>query len=173
MVYTVYNDRKLFTDIVDELKPQVGKLTDLEGKVLKLGERIADLSLSVVAYSLYMMASYPYNAIFFLYWQRVVTVVAFLVIPSIIAFWALYHAMGNRNFFATNPAAYKGITIAEGLSDDEDDDDYDDEEYGSESESDSEGEPLQRHRGHRQKSESEITVIQADRGNQREFRNRV
>ena len=173
MVYTVYNDRKLLTDIADGLKPQSGKLTDLEGKVLKVGERISDLGLSMVAYQLYRMARYPYNAIFFLYWQRGVTVVVFLVIPSIIAFWALYHALGNRNYFATNPAAYEGIPIAEGLSDYEDDDDYDDEEYDSESESDSEGEPLQRHRGHRQKSGSEITVVQAERGNQREFRNRV
>jgi hypothetical protein len=126
-------------------------------RLLNLGSRVGDLALSAAAYELYVIAPYPFSAIIFLYWQRGVTLVVFLVIPAIIAMWATYHALGNRNYFASKPSAFKDCSIAEGPSDDiSDDSDVDVSEQ-------SESEPLQN--GGRQRyqpSQSQITVVQGD-----------
>lgn len=69
---------------------------------------------SVGAYIIYKALPYPISAFFFLHWQIGVSAFAFSVVPGVLSLWALYHAMGNRNYFATNPPAYKNQRIADG-----------------------------------------------------------
>jgi hypothetical protein len=169
MVHTVYRDRKLLSDIMKSFIPSGHSKDGWYSKVHELGERVSEIGLWMLAYQAYKVASYPFNAIFFLYWQRGVTIVAFLVIPSVLAFWALFHALGNRNYFATNPPAYKEVTIAEGHSDDEaDNGDYD---YDSEH---SDADPLyddsmRSYDG----TASQVTVVQPQKRNRRTNKNRV
>ena len=92
---------------------------------------------------MYKVLPYPLSAFYFLHWQVGVTAVAFAVIPILMCLWAVYHAMGNRNYFATDPAAYKNQRISDGpLFTDE----TSDEEAPSDSESSEAGEtePLSR-----------------------------
>lgn len=63
---------------------------------------------------IYMASPYPLSAFIFLHWQVGVSVMVFIVIPGLMALWALYQALGTRNFFATNPPAYKNNKIADG-----------------------------------------------------------
>ena len=76
--------------------------------------RLKSYGLQVGFWYLYKALPYPASAIFFLYWQIGLTAFAFCVIPSLMSFWALYHALGNRNYFAKNPDVYHDQTIAEG-----------------------------------------------------------
>jgi hypothetical protein len=63
---------------------------------------------------IYMASPYPLSAFIFLHWQIGVSVMVFIVIPGLMALWALYQALGTRNFFATNPPAYKNNKISDG-----------------------------------------------------------
>jgi len=63
---------------------------------------------------IYMYSPYPLSAFIFLHWQIGVSVMVFIVIPALMALWGLYQGLGTRNFFATNPAAYKNNKIADG-----------------------------------------------------------
>lgn len=86
----------------------------------RAGDRVATLGKSIAYFEIYKHLNYPYNAVFFLHWQIGVTAVTFCVIPSILALWAMYHAMGIRNYFATKPALFKNQRIIDGpLWDDE------------------------------------------------------
>jgi len=121
----------------DKANIQIKKGTNLE----KTGTRIKDLGISIGFWYLYKALPYPASAIFFLHWQIGLTSFALCAIPSLLAFWAFYHALGNRNYFAKNPAAYEDQTIAEGPIDSE----WEDEEESSEFSDDSgEENPLSR-----------------------------
>lgn len=62
----------------------------------------------------YMASPYPLSAFIFLHWQMGVSVMAFIVIPALMALWGVYQGLGTRNFFATNPPAYKNNRISDG-----------------------------------------------------------
>lgn len=96
----------------------------------RAGDRVVTLGKAIAYFEIYKHLQYPYSAVFFLHWQIGVTAVTFCVIPSILALWALYHALGNRNYFATKPALFKNQRIVDGPL-------WDDEE-GSENANDSE-----------------------------------
>lgn len=182
LVHMVYNDVNLIGEVIDhagsiaqrggqylnsKAAPKVaqgdlaraGKYTGQAiTRALKYGEAVA-------WYALYRMCTYPVSALVFIYWQKGVTIVAFLVIPSLLAVWATIHALGNRNYFATYPEEYEGVSIAGGpvdYSTDEDDED-DDDDYSSEYEA----EPLQSGRHRRKDTMSQITVVQAENPNSR------
>ncbi len=63
---------------------------------------------------IYMYTPYPLSAFVFLHWQTGVSIMVFIVIPGMMALWSVYQALGTRNFFATNPPAYKNNKIADG-----------------------------------------------------------
>ena len=85
-----------------------------EKKLREIGVRLASYAKTVGQYYIYKALPYPLSAFFFLHWQIGATAFAFCVIPAILALWAVYHAQGNRNYFATNPEAFKDVAVAEG-----------------------------------------------------------
>lgn len=98
-------------------------------------ERAKDYGTAVSFYLIWQNLPYPLSAFFFLHWQVGVTAFAFCIIPSILAIWAFYHALGNRNYFATKPERFTDVAVADGpLYDDSDAEpehkksDYDDDE---------------------------------------------
>jgi hypothetical protein len=125
-------------------------------------DRSVDIASSMMWYYLYQQAqSYSIKSVIFLYWQRPVTILAFLVIPSLLAIWATVHALGLRNFFATDPKQYRDVTVAEGDQYDE----YEDESDESFNDSSDEDESNQSE-GSLAASDrfsSQITVVQEDR----------
>jgi hypothetical protein len=76
---------------------------------------------------IYEVLPYPLSAFYFLHWQLGVSVMAFLVVPVLMSGWAIYQALGTRNFFSSNPPAWKNNKISDGpLWDEHDDGDYHD-----------------------------------------------
>ncbi len=147
-----YGTKKIITN--KNVHPDVERARENVGKILK---RAVEYGESMAWYALYKALPYPMCAIVFIYWQKGVTIVAFLVIPTLIAIWATFHALGNRNYFSTNPKEYEESSIAEGPA--EYDSEEDEDEYSSEYES----EPLHS----RKATMSQITVVQADYPNSR------
>jgi len=78
------------------------------------GDRLKVFAESAAHRILYEHLPYPLSAFYFLHWQIGVSAMVFAVIPTIMAFWAVYQGLGIRNFFATNPAAYKNSKVADG-----------------------------------------------------------
>ncbi len=112
----------IMSGVFEELAKSTGKQAEDWGlKVDKVpkaygraAHRVVSLGNAVAMYEIYRVLTYPYNAVFFLHWQRGVTAITLCVIPSILAIWAFYQALGTRNYFATKPALYKNQMIADG-----------------------------------------------------------
>lgn len=125
------------------------KIGNAMGHAYRFGENVA-------WYMAYNAASYPLNALVFLFWQKGVTVIVFLVIPTIIALWATFHAIGLRNYFASNPKEFDGVSMLNGPVYYDSDESYQDDEV-----SEYEAEPLRREQ-RRERSSSQITVVQSN-----------
>ena len=80
----------------------------------RAGSRLYDFGKDVAGYMLFKALPYPLSAFYFLHWQIGVTAFAFAIIPGILGIWATYQALGIRNYFATNPAAYKNQSVSDG-----------------------------------------------------------
>lgn len=134
----------------DELGKEVGKkvhensLPTIKpgGGLDRAQDRAYQLGKAVAYYELYKALPYPFSALFFLHWQIGVTAVTFCVIPAILALWAFYHALGVRNYFATNPALYKNQRIIDGPLWDEEDSEAEGSEHSFDSDPESEEEEI-------------------------------
>lgn len=121
--------------------------------------RLKGYGLQVGFWFLYKALPYPASAIFFLYWQIGLTSFAFCVIPSLMSFWAFYHALGNRNYFAKNPDAFHDQSIAEGPIESDSEDESSSEESDI---SENEGESVPFSKRHYE-NRSEATLVQSAR----------
>ena len=99
---------------IEGAKKKAGIKVDKDSTTGRAGSRLYSFGKAVRNYSLYKGLPYPLSAFFFLHWQIGVTAVAFAIVPGILGIWATYHALGIRNYFATNPAAYKNHSISDG-----------------------------------------------------------
>jgi hypothetical protein len=159
-VYRIYADRellnKLWQSVTDTNAPQQNK-SKVRKALGDLGNRAFDFTTQVLSYEFYSALSYPYSAIFFLYWQKGVSIITFAVLPGLLSGWATLHALGNRNYFAKHPALYNDVSLAQGpaevYSSDEDD---------SEEVSESESQPLQSNKARREMLSSQNTIVQED-----------
>ena len=119
LVHFIATDKDILDASVNEFgryaAKKAGVPTPKPGSNLqKAGDRASEYLKAVGAYTMYKILPYPLSAFYFLHWQVGVTAVAFAVIPALLGIWATYHALGNRNFFATNPEAYKDQRISDG-----------------------------------------------------------
>jgi len=174
MVNFLATDKRITINATDEARHY---LTDKIPQNLRMkkdsaasaaADRATEIAESVGAYMLYKALPYPISAIYFLHWQIGVSAFAFCVVPTLLCLWAFYHVLGNRNFFATNPEAFKDQTILEGPIV------VDDSESGSESDSDSESEseesddgetrPLSKRHKDYERNSSQATRLQSQVG---------
>ena len=171
--WRVYKDVDLPTNLVKAIKGVIQEGAEKKGlkpgKSLKkvgtaagdIWDRSVDIASSMMWYYFYQKAEqYSLKSLIFLYWQRPVTVLAFLVIPSLLAIWATVHAMGLRNYFATDPKQYRDVTVAEG----DQYETYEDESDGSFNESSDEDESNQSEGSSAapDRFSSQITVVQEE-----------
>jgi len=105
----------------------IKKELDPESGFVKAYDRSMIFAKSAAHRIIYQVLPYPLSAFYFLHWQIGVSVMAFLVVPVLMGAWASYQALGTRNYFATNPPAYKNNRIVDGpLWDEVDEADYHD-----------------------------------------------
>jgi hypothetical protein len=102
------------TALQNGLKKAGWKDTSLSPEVESAKKRAWVFAEAGIMRLIYMASPYPLSAFIFLHWQVGVSVMVFIVIPGLMALWALYQSLGTRNFFATNPPAYKNNKIADG-----------------------------------------------------------
>lgn len=158
-MYRVYADRellnKLWTSFTDNAPQQ--NQSKVRTALGDLGGRVVDFTTQALSYELYSRLPYPYSAIFFLYWQKGVSVITFAVLPGLLSGWATLHALGNRNYFAKHPELYNDVSLAQGTADV-----YSSDEDDSDEVSESESQPLQRNKARRERLTSQNTIVQED-----------
>lgn len=125
-------------------------------------ERAKEYGTAVSFYLIWLNLPYPLSAFFFLHWQVGVTAFAFCIIPSILAMWAFYHALGNRNFFAAKPERFTDVAVADGpLYDDSDaEPEHKESEYDDDESEVDESVPLSKR--HVENRESQHTLYQGE-----------
>lgn len=161
-MYRVYADRALLNNLwkaATEPDPHAPpeKKSKVRDRLGDLADRAWDFTTQVLSYEFYSRLYYPYSAIFFLYWQKGVSIITFAVLPGLLSGWATIHALGNRNYFAKHPALYNDVSLADGPADV-----YSSDEDESSEVSESESKPLQRHNARRERLSSQNTIVQED-----------
>lgn len=161
-MYRVYADRELLNNLWKAATednrnvPQQNK-SKLRQAASDLGDRVGDFTTQALSYEIFSRLPYPYSAIFFLYWQKGVSVITFAVLPGLLSGWATLHALGNRNYFAKHPALYNDVSLAQGPADV-----YSGDEDDSDEVSESESQPLQGNKARRERLSSQNTIVQED-----------
>lgn len=170
LTHFIATDKDIFVQSVEAFAKSGAKQLGWKGftpgsSAEQAWERAKVYAEQIASYEIYKALPYPLSAFFFLHWQTGVTAFAFCVVPSILALWAVYHALGNRNYFATDPEAYEDTAIVDGPLFDEDEDkyssrreSYDDDDDDDESNYSSESVPLSKR--HRDAASSVRTVVQ-------------
>lgn len=117
------------TQVISKIRAENSD-SEISKKLLDSGRSLANWAKHAMSAYIYKLLPFPWNAMYFLHWQIGLTVVLFVLVPAVLSFWAAFHAMGNRNYFATNPKAYQDVSIADGpeYASEDDEDDYESEE---------------------------------------------
>jgi len=114
-VHLIAKDSGAVGDAFDHLLHKVGKHGPQIGpKMEAVADRAVAFCKDVINYEIFHSLPYPYSAVYLLHWQIGLTAFAFCIIPSILSLWAFYMVLGSRNYFATNPDAFKNAKISEG-----------------------------------------------------------